>query len=266
MKLNTTKFSIGSDPEVFLKKVIDGIPEYFPAVAVITGDKYDPTPVGDKGRNILVDNVMLEFNSIPTLNMKDFVNEHVTFLDYLRGEMSKKQCTISTKAFVEFHPRFLNNKSAKTFGCEPDFNAYTLSENPVPKAEVNYRTAAGHIHIGYDNPSKKKSVELIKLLDLILGVESVLLDQDRHRRVMYGKAGAYRKKPFGFEYRVLSNYWIFNEDYLRKVYKGVQRAFKLFNAGFEMDRNMEHKVINTINKYDTKSALEINNEIKKINI
>jgi len=264
MKINKTKFSIGSDPELFLKKEIDGIMEYFPAVTVVPGNKYKPTPIDDEGRNILVDNVMLEFNTLPTLDVNSFIKEHLTFLIFLKKEMLKKKCVISKESFVTFHPRFLKSESAETFGCEPDYNAYTLDENISPEATVDYRTAAGHIHIGYDNKDYKKSIELIKLLDLTLGVNSVLVDSDRHRRMMYGKAGAHRMKDFGFEYRVLSNYWIFDKIKLLEVYKGVERAFELYNIGYSMDKSLEKKVIKTINNYDTKMAMEIMNKLNKI--
>ena len=264
MKINKTKFSIGSDPELFLKKEINGIMEYFPAVTVVKGNKYKPTPIDDEGRNILVDNVMLEFNTLPTLDLNAFIKEHLTFLIYLEKEMLKKKCVISKKSFVTFHPRFLKSKSAETFGCDPDYNAYTQTQNIPPEATVDYRTAAGHIHIGYDNKEYEKSIEMIKLLDLTLGVQSVLNDSDRHRRIMYGQAGAHRMKDFGFEYRVLSNYWIFDKFKLLEIYKGVERAFELYNIGYSMDKALESRVIKTINKYDTKEAIEIINELNKI--
>lgn len=258
------KFSIGSDPEVFLKKEIDGVTEYFPAIGIVEGSKEEPTPIGNKGRHILVDNVMLEFNTIPSLNVNDFVNEHLTFLNYLKKEMNKEECNISKKCYVEFHPRYLDNESAQEFGCDPDFNSYTLAENIAPTPDVNYRTAAGHIHIGYDNQSKEESIKLIKLLDLTLGVNSVIDDEDRNRRIMYGKAGAFRFKPFGFEYRVLSNYWIFNEKQLRKIYKAVERAFKLYEMGYSMDNKLQSKVINSINTYNVNEAKDIINQVNKI--
>ena len=257
------KFTLGSDPEVFLKKVINGREEYFPAIGIIEGDKYNPQPVGDNGRNVLVDNVMLEFNTVPALNKSEFVQEHLDFLNYITKDMENEECTISNECFVEFKPHFLDSEIAQTFGCEPDFNAYTLKSNIPPRGDVNTRSAAGHIHVGYDNPNKEDSIALIKLLDLTLGVPSVIDDPDRNRRKMYGKAGCYRLKSFGFEYRTLSNYWIFNEKNLKKIYEGVEKAFELHKKGLSLTREDENLVINTINNYDVKSAkLLINKYLK----
>lgn len=264
--MKNNKFTIGSDPEVFLKKVIDGVEVYFPAITVVSGDKYEPTQIDDEGRNILVDNVMLEFNTLPTNNIDGFMNEHINFLNYLKKEMDTKGCKISSSAYAEFHPRFLESESAKLFGCEPDYNAYTKTVNVAPEATVNFRSAAGHIHVGYDNPEMGKSLELIKLLDLVLGVPSVVYDKDRDRRKMYGKAGAFRFKDFGFEYRVLSNYWIFNNRCLRRIYEGVNKAFSLYENKYKMSPKLEKDVISTINNYDITIAKKIiNDELKTIN-
>jgi len=258
--MTNNKFSLGSDPEVFLKKVIDGIEVYFPAVEVITGDKNAPTKIDNEGRAILVDNVMLEFNTKPTYDMDNFVKEHLTFIEYLTNEMNKKECKLSKKAYVEFNPKYLQSDSAKLFGCDPDFNAYTMERNIPPEASVNFRSAAGHIHIGYDGHCVDTTRELIKLLDFTLGLQSVIDDDDRGRRLMYGQAGAFRFKNFGLEYRVLSNYWIFTPEKLRKVYNGVIKAFELHEMGFSLDKKLEKDTIEAINTYNVDTAKRIINE------
>jgi hypothetical protein len=258
--------TLGSDPEVFLKKELEGKLVYFPAVGVIPGDKDDPHPIDDQGRNILVDNVMLEFNTLPTTTEKGFVKEHNKFLGFLQSEMLKEDCIISTSSFVEFEPRFLQSESAKEFGCDPDFNAYSLKENVAPTATVNTRSAAGHIHIGYDGHNFEKNIQLIKLLDLTLGLQSVIDDKDRSRRKMYGKAGAFRLKDFGFEYRVLSNYWIFEDKYLKKVFNGVHKAFELFDNGFQINDALENDMRIAIDNYDLNLSKKIINEKLKTNV
>lgn len=256
-------FTLGSDPEVFLKKVIGGREEYFPAIGVIEGDKFNPHAIDDEGRNVLVDNVMLEFNTIPSLTKSEFIEEHLDFLNYMSKDVEREDCTISEESFVEFKPHFLDSEIAQTFGCDPDFNAYTLKSNIAPKGDVNTRSAAGHIHVGYDGHTMDESIALIKLLDLTLGVTSVIDDKDRDRRKMYGNAGCYRLKPFGFEYRTLSNYWIFSEKYLRKVYEGVEKAFELHKKGVSLSKEDEALVISTINNYNVESAkLLINKYLK----
>jgi hypothetical protein len=49
-------------------------------------------------------------------------------------------------------------------------------------------------------------------------------DKDATRRQLYGKAGAFRPKPYGMEYRVLSNRWLDSEPLMRWVYNTLQTA------------------------------------------
>lgn len=257
------KFTLGSDPEVFLKKVINGREVFFPAIGIVEGDKYEPHPIDGEGRSVLVDNVMLEFNTVPSLEKSQFIKEHQDFLNYISKDMQRENCTISEESFAEFEPHYLDNEIAQTFGCDPDFNAYTTKANIPPKATVTTRSAAGHIHVGYDGHDKKTNLKLIKLLDLTLGVPSVLYDKDRDRRKMYGKAGCYRFKPFGFEYRTLSNYWIFSEEYLKKVYEGVEKAFELHKKGVSLSKKDSNMVIECINTYNTEIAKILINKFLK---
>ena len=87
---------------------------------------------------------------------------------------------------------------------------------------------------------------------------------------MYGKAGAYRLKSFGVEYRTLSNFWIFDERNIQWVYDGVQAAVDLVNT--EMIYKLEDlafgdTVQNAINSNSRTKAnallIKINNVIKK---
>ncbi len=51
-------------------------------------------------------------------------------------------------------------------------------------------------------------------MDLFIGITSLFLDDDNLRRSMYGKAGCFRNKSFGVEYRVVRNFWITTENYI----------------------------------------------------
>ncbi|MOA35237.1 hypothetical protein D3C78_1566850 [compost metagenome] len=69
-----------------------------------------------------------------------------------------------------------------------------------------------------------------KQLDYYLGLGSLLYDPDVKRRTMYGAAGAFRPKPYGVEYRVLSNAWLKSEELMGWVYrmtiKGINDLFE----------------------------------------
>lgn len=52
---------------------------------------------------------------------------------------------------------------------------------------------------------------VIPMMDILVGIPSVLIDRDpdaRIRRLVYGKAGCFRWQPHGLEYRTLSNFWL----------------------------------------------------------
>jgi hypothetical protein len=79
----------------------------------------------------------------------------------------------------------------------------------------------------------------IKACDLHLGVPSVLMDNGLLRKELYGKAGAYRKKSYGGEYRTLSNYWIFDEQKIGWVYQAVENALEAVLNGYNPDEDGE---------------------------
>ena len=89
----------------------------------------------------------------------------------------------------------------------------------------------GHIHIGYDNPEMSTNIEIVKAMDLFLGVPSILLDTDTERRKLYGKAGAFRPKSYGVEYRTLSGFWIANDELIAWAFNNALEALKHVNNG-----------------------------------
>ena len=204
---------VGADPEVFLFK--DGKP--FPAIGLIGGTKENPRPISNGA--VQEDNVMAEFNIAPSKSAEEFSSNVEKMLGIVRKLAQKHGCELYIQPYAEFQEHYLNHPQAMAIGCDPDYNAWTLQMNPTLDYTVlkNIRTASGHVHVGVPNPEASPMFRsrLIKVLDLYLGVPSILLDPDKIRRKFYGKAGAFRPKPYGVEYRVLSNFWI-NDDKLRK--------------------------------------------------
>jgi len=111
---------------------------------------------------------------------------------------------------------------ANRFGCEPDYCAYTKETNPPPRPKNrNLRSAGGHIHV----ETELDKFEVVKAMDLFEGVPSMFMDADgKRRKKMYGKAGACRPKPYGVEYRSLSNYWVFTPQLRDWVWRNTERA------------------------------------------
>ena len=100
------------------------------------------------------------------------------------------------------------------------------------------------------------------MLDIFLGVPSILVDQDTKRRSLYGKAGNFRLQPWGVEYRVLSSFMMSNEDLISKVYNNTIEAIIRYNDyGLpDIDNYIVQCIINNNDKTKAKQL------IKKLNI
>lgn len=215
--------TIGCDPEVFLQDITGAIVS---AVGHVGGTKENPLRV--KCGAVQEDNVMAEFNTDPARSAREFVTNIRTVLEELRSRVSLSAYDLAIISSHEFTIDQLqrSGRQALMFGCDPDFDAYTGEQNTAPSPYTTLRTAGGHIHVGYDDGlSTEKNCEIVRRMDLLLGVPSVLLDDDQRRRTMYGKAGAMRNKEYGVEYRSLSNFWIKHTDYIEWAYnQSVQAA------------------------------------------
>jgi hypothetical protein len=67
-------------------------------------------------------------------------------------------------------------------------------------------------------------IALAKQLDYYLGIPSLIYDDGVKRRTLYGAPGAFRPKPYGMEYRVLSNAWLRSEGLMRWVFNTTNKA------------------------------------------
>lgn len=212
---NIHNIKIGTDPEIFVKK--DG--EFVSAAGLIPGTKANPHKVNCGA--VQVDGMALEFNTDPVDNIEDFNLNITTVMEQLQKMVPDHELVVSPTA--EFSKEVLEAQSAETLelGCEPDFNSYDGGRpNPTPNSEgINFRTASGHLHIGWgedfdvkDPDHIKACCSMTKILDYTLGVMSSVWDGDKKRRELYGNFGSFRPKPYGMEYRVLSNSWLNSPD------------------------------------------------------
>lgn len=228
------KILVGADPELFMKNKNSG--EFVSAHDIdggprVPGTKHEPhkVPFGA----IQVDGTALEFNIDPAHTVDEFVNNvqkvRATLESYVPGyEVVAEPVAIFDKDYFTWKVP----SSAQELGCMPDFNGWTSKSNPHPETHGEpIRTASGHIHIGwgsnFDVEGKDHFIECCRIarqMDYYLGISSLLWDKDGTRRKLYGKAGAFRPKPYGMEYRVLSNRWLDSEPLMRWVYNTVQVA------------------------------------------
>lgn len=219
---------IGADPELFVydkkaRKVVTGH-------GLIPGTKSKPFQV-EKGA-VQVDGMALEFNIDPAPNFETFQLNVETVLKKMQS-MIPENLRLEIKSAHEFQKKYLESMpdEAKELGCDPDFNAYTEKENPRPNAASRLRTAAGHIHVGWtrdQDPFAKNHMvaclDVVKEMDFLVGFTTMNWDKDHRRRRLYGKAGAFRPKPYGVEYRVLSNAWLASPERMKWVFNRTHQA------------------------------------------
>jgi hypothetical protein len=200
----------------------------------------------------------VEFNTPAVSTEQDFVNVHNQALQMIKNDLPP-YVYLDIVGSKHFLPDYLKSKLANTFGCMPDIDIWTDTPNKPPKAKNNtLRTAAGHLHISYENHNIADSLFLAKLFDYFLGVPSLFLDNDTERRKMYGKAGAVRLKPrYGFEYRVLSNFWLSSDENMRFIFKQIKNVFDFANHNPDFDFEDSDVVREAINEYNLEKAAYI---------
>lgn len=229
----TPLFLIGCDPEFMIK---DASGELKSALKLFKGRKHEPEQLRDGAS--LADNVNFEFNTTPA-------DSPISFKNYIKSVLQESARTLpaghkfAAISGADFPKDQLKDKEACEFGCEPDYNAWLEGmPNQVPEgaASRTFRSAGGHVHIGFTDKSEHilssflDKIRFIQLMDAILGVTSVFLDNTegtKVRRTLYGKAGCYRLKGYGVEYRTVSNFWAANPKAVDVVYKLTELAVKL---------------------------------------
>lgn len=217
MLIRGTTFVIGTDPEVFVRD--KKTKRFVGANGLIPGTKEKPVRLARSLCKGQVDGMALEFNPPPVESAPSFagfIHEGKRGLNYA---VNHRGLEIVIQTTVEFDQQEWDRapKEAKVLGCDPDFCAWRgVHVNEPPNADVNYRTGGGHISIGWGKDFnitedfKEVCGAFAREMDALNGVASLLYDQDTKRRELYGKAGAFRPKPFGVEYRTLSNSWVRN--------------------------------------------------------
>lgn len=240
---------VGADPELFLKQ--DG--SFVSAFNVIPGTKEEPYPVN--GGAIQVDGMALEFNIEPASSSQVFSRTVNTVMEELRKHVpSEMEIVISSVA--EFDKEYIEQQPDKAteLGCDPDFSAYSMEQNTAPDAASTIRTAAGHLHLGwtenedpFSNAHFSSAAEMAKQLDFVLGTPLSWLDTDKRRTSMYGKAGSFRPKPYGMEYRVPSNIWLSSTGYMDSVWRRAFQGYSDLIGGrkyFDMFGDIAQRAIN----------------------
>ena len=186
----------GADPEFFAAKNGEIIP----------GTMLIPSTIDTGWGYITNDGIVLEINPFP--------GEIQRLLDNLMGlvdvAMRETGCELIfepryrvSEAIIELAGTY--DTSALEFGCSPDRNIYDDAMSARMDASKHpWRYAGGHIHIasGKMDPWLVISSLECELSDDINANSSI--EEEYERRKYYGRAGCFRKKPYGAEWRTPS--------------------------------------------------------------
>lgn len=258
------KFLIGCDPEIFLA---DAAGALVSSVGLVGGSKEYPRPLFELGEgfNVQEDNVAIEFGVPPSDSAEQFAERVSKIREYLREQikthLSLDLVNVSAAIFPEEQ---LQTEAARMFGCEPDYNAWTKAVNPKPAAaDWRLRSAGGHIHVGYAFRDSDEAFKLGQYMDLTAGVPATIMDNGELRKELYGKHGACRIKPYGMEYRVLSNFWIFDDAKIKWAYAATQRAIQMYETNEVKIDDLHAEIVETIDNNNKVLAKEL---VKKYNL
>lgn len=268
-----TRGTVGTDPEFFLKDKKSG--NWVSAIGIVEGTKENPERMPN-GSYLQYDNVALEFATPPSGDIDSFIeNIRNSLLDVY--DKLPEDLDIEAEPSAEFGLDQLLNEEAMRFGCDPDYNAWTLTQNEPPNAEnMMLRSCGGHLHIGHVKGDGCEflhdifgKISAVKTMDAFHGIVSVVLDNGKaasDRRELYGKAGCYRPTDYGVEYRVLSNFWLKTPDLVRlmdSLSQDVLNYLKNYDYDFLTDLDKEvdliseigsEVIVNVINNSDVDTA------------
>lgn len=262
--INLNAISIGSDPEY---AAIDqnGTPRS--AVGYIPGTKSEPFPLDDKGEfSIQIDNVGVEACIPPAYSREEFVNSMMTAKELTQKKLQEQRPSLVLQSLssARYSEAELNSETAQTFGCDPSWCAHTgeVSHRPSPVDVGNLRSFGCHIHIGFkttnDASAMDTAINIIKAMDIMCGLGSVLLDQDADRRSIYGNAGDFRFRQIEdlniVEYRTLGGAMHDNAELLGWVYDQTIKAVQMADTWEDIDMSV---IEFAINEGDTELCQEL---------
>ena len=215
---------------------------------------------------LFFDNVLAEFTVTPAKGRDEFVKNITENMEAVREFAQKRKLGVRIVSSAHYPVAELDSEEAARFGCSPDYDAYKLVVNEVACAadKTTLRTAGAHIHFGhaiFEDPYKV--VDMVKLMDLLLGIPSLLKDQTpeaHERRTLYGKAGAHRPKAYpGGEYRSLSNWWVSNSEDISWIFEQTELCLKHTLDGKSVGDlgTSEEEVCRVINEADYEAAKKL---------
>ena len=201
--------------------------------------------------SLFPDNLNCEIAITPVETLRDF---HLK-TDSLLNRVRDKGFNLIMEPTIDYPAEAMGHPDAQISGCNPDFDAYTLQENIAPDFTTsNIRSCGAHIHasLGGVDPW-----EWAKWMDLLVAVPLLCVEKESLRREMYGKSGCLRVKPYGGEYRTLSNVWLDDAAMREFVWAGTHKAIEMASKADFRNIADWHEIPDAIDDHNTELANRI---------
>lgn len=211
------RVTFGADPELFVSNGENVVESAAALASMKVADIafYDSFGRLQKmGKEVVQDGVQIELHPAPDPCRANFTNTLKAIIKNLATSLKKQGLQPVFDQVIQLSDVEMANLSeaARQLGCMPSCNAYRSDASIKVGADFRTRSAAGHIHLDYlQNQPQVKPQDLIKVLDIVVGIPMVMIDRDpmaAERRKTYGRAGEYRIPKYGIEYRTPSNFWL----------------------------------------------------------
>lgn len=236
--MSKTMYMFGCDPEFFLASRKTGA--FVAAAGMFPGTKDEPFKLEDGA--VQVDGLALEFNIDATDSPDVFQKRVNRVLEQVYDMMSDVDKDLEAKfiPFAEFRKEYFDGlpDDCKILGCDPDFDS-TGSTRAGPRDLMNrpFRTAAGHLHIGWDsglNPQDPAHFEDCLYVAKAFGScpDQDYSEENGIRKNYYGGHCAFRPKTYGVELRSYSNRWVTAPNGPRNTVIAAQKRMAMVEKGF----------------------------------
>ena len=214
-------------------------------------------PLIDNGNLYMKDASLLEIALRPCSSPEQY-EEAVEEGLYKANQLLPPNHSLSAQACTQYTQEQLDKDPySSVLGCGQSLNFYEHRKMP---AQYTDTSRYGGVHVNVSIGSKMP-LSFVYGMDSIAGLlsasewETDAPEKHRKRRTWYGRAGEYRRKPFGIEYRTLPSIAFFKMDG-NKLFSMVERAL---SWGQEFDTEQLDKVQSIINNSDGEGALSMRN-------
>lgn len=221
---------------------------------------------------------LLEFTTPPCDSPGSLRSSYNLQKEYVRGTLLKtsdvyrrgadvvgeavRSITLAESTAATFSQvEFMNQPENRELGCSPSRNAY--GSRPIrPEGYADTKRFGGtHLNISTPDTTSAEDRSLVMAVDIAFAMPHMITcndpDDEQLRRELYGRAGEYRRKDFGIEFRVLSSNFL--------SFYSIARIYDALKYLVECDEAYLYKspegvdVENIINTMNRPAALQVLN-------